>query len=689
MRVFESLFIEHNAWLVLVAALMCVIGAGVTMRLVRRAARATGPNRLGWQFLIAVCAGATIWTTHFIAMLGYQPGAAVTFDPILTIISLLLAMAGAGGGFAIVNAGGRGAPLFGGALVGLAIAAMHYTGMFAYQVNGPVTWSQPWVLASLALGVALSIACAVAGERWNGGARRHAATALFVLAILGLHFTAMAAFRVAPMPGAEMGADGAAIRAMALAIALVGLVLVGTGLSSYLIDHETRANSDEQLRQMALHDPLTGLPNRTNLNARLDRMLGAHRPEGPQIAVVVIDLDHFKEINDIWGHAAGDLALRAVADRLRNFTGTHDYVARFGGDEFCAVLTFEQDAELQAAVERLEDLLSRPLRLGDIEAAAGASIGVAVHPRDGSDRETLMRNADLAMYRAKTEDGANVCFYDTEMGEAVRERRLLVNDLRHAIANDELDVHYQVQTSVTSGGIRGYEALLRWRHPERGPISPAVFIPLAEANGLILPLGEWVLRHACRDAAHWAPGYKVAVNLSSVQLSHANLPELVRGILDEAGLAPERLELELTETAVARDKARSLRFIQEIKALGVSVALDDFGTGYSSLDTLRTFPFDKIKLDRSFVGDLGTDRRARAIIRAVLALARSLGIPVLAEGIETPQQLALLRSESCDEVQGFLLGRPVPVAQLAAQGGPLAGVGPAPAPAEPEIRLYG
>ena len=688
MRVIDGLFTEHNIWLVLVAALMCVTGAGVTMRLVRRAARSTGPNRFGWQFLIAVCAGSSIWTTHFIAMLGYRPGAPATFDPVLTIMSLLLAMAGTGAGFAVVNAGGRAAALTGGGLVGLAIVAMHYTGMFAYRVDGPVAWSEPYVLASIGLAIAFAVASAAA-LRWDSGARRHCATGLLVLAIVSMHFTGTAAFEVVPMPGIEVGIDSAAFRAMALAIALVGLVVVGTGLSSYLIDHETRADSDEQLRQMALHDTLTGLPNRTNLNAYLDRLLQSHRPGGPQIAVLVIDLDHFKEINDIWGHAAGDLALRAVADRLRNFAGDHGYVARFGGDEFCAVLMFEGDGELQSAVERLEDLLFRPLRLNDIEAAAGASIGVAVHPRDGNDRETLMRNADLAMYRAKTEEGANVCFYDTGMGEAVRERRMLVNDLRQAIANDELDVHYQVQTSVSTGGIQGYEALLRWRHPERGPISPGVFIPLAEANGLILPLGEWVLRRSCRDAAQWAPGYKVAVNLSSVQLSHANLPELVERILRESGLPPERLELELTETAVARDKTRSLRFIQEIKALGVTVALDDFGTGYSSLDTLRTFPFDKIKLDRSFVGDLGNDRRARAIIRAVLALARSLGIPVLAEGIETPQQLALLRSESCDEVQGFLLGRPVPVNQLAAQGGPQAVPGGGPTPVEPDLRLYG
>jgi EAL domain-containing protein (putative c-di-GMP-specific phosphodiesterase class I) len=276
------------------------------------------------------------------------------------------------------------------------------------------------------------------------------------------------------------------------------------------------------------------------------------------------------------------------------------------------------------------------------------------------------------MYRAKTDPSQSVCYYDTEIGAAVRDRRVLANDLRHAISNDELDVHYQVQTSVTDGAIRGYEALLRWTHPERGAISPARFIPLAESNGLILALGEWVLRRACKDASRWEPGYKVAVNLSSVQLAHTNLPDLVARVLKDSGLQADRLELELTETAVVKDKVRSLDFIQQIKALGVSVALDDFGTGYSSLDTLRTFPFDKIKLDRSFVEGLNSDERALAIIRAVLALGRSLSIPVLAEGIETSDQLALLRSEACDEAQGYLLGRPIPVGKLAAEGGPQA-----------------
>jgi EAL domain-containing protein (putative c-di-GMP-specific phosphodiesterase class I) len=268
------------------------------------------------------------------------------------------------------------------------------------------------------------------------------------------------------------------------------------------------------------------------------------------------------------------------------------------------------------------------------------------------------------MYRAKTDPSQSVCYYDTEIGAAVRDRRVLANDLRHAISNDELDVHYQVQTSVTDGAIRGYEALLRWTHPERGAISPARFIPLAESNGLILALGEWVLRRACKDASRWEPGYKVAVNLSSVQLAHTNLPDLVARVLKESGRQADRLELELTETAVVKDKVRSLDFIQQIKALGVSVALDDFGTGYSSLSYLTMFPFDKIKIDKSFTQNITKRAECAAIVSSVLTLGRCLGITTTAEGVETEEQFTLLRAAGVNTVQGYLFGRPCPASEL-------------------------
>ena len=664
MRVITCLFTEHNLWLVLLAAAMCAMGSGVTMHLFRRGLRTGGAEKAGWLFLTAVCAGSSIWATHFIAMLGYQPGVPVTFDATLTLVSMILAIAGAGAGLAMAGLTfTRHAPVIGGALFGLAIAAMHFTGMFAYRVDGLVEWDQAYVTASLVLATSLAALAFWAVGRWDQGAKVFIAPSILVLAIVALHFTGMAAFVVTPIAGVEVGADSAAFRAMALSVAVAGMVIVGTGLASYLIDHRTREESDEQLRHMALHDPLTGLPNRTSFNTYLDARLASDTAEG--LAVIGIDLNRFKEINDVWGHEAGDAVLCALAERLKAFVGQRHFAARLGGDEFCVILNTESRMGLQERVDAIETLFNQPVQYGEYENATGASLGIAVYPHDGADRDTLIRNADLAMYKAKIDPLLDVCFYDTGLGDEVRERRALAHDLRQAIANDQLAVHYQVQTSIKTGEIRGYEALLRWTHPKLGPIGPDVFIPLAEANGLFLPLGEWVLRKACQDAMTWPEPHKVAVNLSAVQLTHSGLARQIQHVLLETGLPVKRLEIELTETALIKDKVQSLHIMRQIKALGVSVALDDFGTGYSSLDILRSFPFDKIKLDKSFTDELESDHRSLAVIRAILALAKSLGIPVLAEGIETVEQLSLLRDESCDEGQGYYLGRPAPMDGLA------------------------
>ena len=319
-------------------------------------------------------------------------------------------------------------------------------------------------------------------------------------------------------------------------------------------------------------------------------------------------------------------------------------------------------------VGRLEAILNAPIDFDEYHVLPGASIGVAIYPDNAADKATLINNADLAMYRAKADVSRTVCFYQSSMDETVRQRRSLANDLREALERDELTIHYQVQTVISSGEIIGYEALLRWEHPVRGFIPPTEFIGIAEENGLILQLGEWVLRTACMKAATWEPPYKISVNISAVQFAYTNLPDVIAAILKESGLVPERLELELTETTIFADKDRALRILRQIKDLGVNVALDDFGTGYSSLDTLRSFPFDKIKLDRSFIIELESSPQAKAIIRAVLALGRSLSIPVLAEGIETEGQLALLKKEGCDEAQGYLLGRPAALEHILASG---------------------
>ena len=672
MRVITCIATEHNLWLVLLAAVMCVTGCWVTMGLFERARKTLGLQMRGWLFLTAVAAGSSVWCTHFIAMLAYQPGVPITFDPFMTMLSLVFAITGAGAGLAMAsNANHRFAPELGGAMVGLAVAAMHYTGMMAYHVAGIVDWDSVYVAASVVLSVVFSAAALGQTVRRPHRLSELAGIALLVLAIVSLHFTAMAAVSVTPLSFVTTGTNPDILEAMAVAVAVVGLIVAATGFASYMIDERGRMESYERLQHLALNDALTGLANRVSFNDRLDHEIERTREEeGTMTAVIVIDLDRFKEINDLRGHAAGDQALKIVARRLTRLATDGEFVARLGGDEFAAIKRFKDQNDLLGLVSRLEKSLFESLRLDDFEIAAGASIGVAVYPRDGADRERLVSNADLAMYRAKNDVTRAVCFYESAMDETARARRALATDLRLAVERGELSLHYQVQTSVATGTVCGYEALLRWTHPQRGMIPPAVFIPVAEENGSILAIGEWVLRTACQQAASWDNDHKIAVNLSPVEFAHADLAKLIHQILVETGLSPRRLELELTESTIVADKVRTLHVLRQIKALGVTIAIDDFGTGYSSLDTLRSFPFDKIKLDRSFMADVERSPQAKAIIRAVLTLGRSLEIPVLAEGVETHVQLSILQVEGCNEAQGFFLGRPKPI-ELIQQPGPM------------------
>ncbi|TDG18244.1 EAL domain-containing protein [Paraburkholderia silviterrae] len=668
MTVLGCIVYKHNIWLVIVALLICGTGSWVTARLVRRAFATRGVQRAGWQFLAATASAVAIWCTHFVAMLGFDPGVPVSFDPLLTFVSLLIALAGSLIGFAVACSGlTRAAPALGGALVGLAIALMHYTGMAAYHVEGLVIWSRPYLIASIALSVGLGALALDRAARRAGGSVA-AVASLFAIAIQSLHFTGMSAFQVEPMAVSGHFSDPAALQALALSVACMAFVIVGAGLVSYLLDDSVRAESLEHLRSMALSDMLTGMPNRAAFNERIEAEMERAAAEGGKLALIGIDLNRFKDVNDLRGHHAGDEVLRILARRFASLVSEDEFVARVGGDEFVAILRFARREALDDFLLRLETALFRPIRYDDWEVLSGASLGVAIYPDDATTKTVLVNNADLAMYRAKADLTRSVCFYEPKMDELARARRTLAADLREALVRGQLSVHYQVQTSIPSGEICGYEALLRWEHPRLGFVSPAVFIPLAEENGLILQIGAWVLREACTRAATWMPPCKVAVNLSPVQFVHADLPALVSAALAETGLPPARLELELTESTIFADRQRSLEVLQRIKALGVSLALDDFGTGYSSLDTLRSFPFDKIKLDQSFVSEAQSNRQATAIIRAVLALGKSLGIPVLAEGIETQDQLDLLASEGCDEVQGFLLGRPAPLAQLVQSG---------------------
>ncbi len=660
---------EHNLWLVFLAAIVCVTGSWSVIRLLARASSTFGAQKWGWLFLASSAAGTSIWCTHFIAMLGYEPDVPIGFDPLLTAISLAIAIIGTSAGFVVATISSRPAShIAGGAIVGCSIAAMHYTGMLAYRVKGLIQWDYGFLVASVILCVLFSAAAVRIALGSQSRSGRIAATGAMALAIVALHFTGMAAFKIIPMDIEGRFSTPDALLVMALAVAGVALVIVGAGLASYVIDDSVRAHSFEELKRMALNDSLTGLPNRSSFNEQMDREVAIADACREKFALICIDLDRFKEINDLQGHGAGDEVLLILARRMRNLLLEGEFIARLGGDEFAAIQRNRGQADLFDFISRLEKALFEPIQLGETKISSGASLGVAIYPDNANATSVLVNNADLAMYRAKRDPGRSTCFYEDAMDATAKARRTLAADLREALEMSQLEVHYQVQTSVSDGTIKGYEALVRWNHPERGYIPPSEFIPLAEETGLIRPLGEWVLQEACSKAVTWNPSYKVAVNLSAIQLAQENLPDIVLEILQKTGLSPAKLELELTETAIVAAKDRALHTLRRIKALGVTIALDDFGTGYSSLETLRAFPFDKIKLDRSFMTEIETDRQAKAIIRAILALGRSLEIPVLAEGIETDGQLSLLLDEGCDEAQGFLLGRPIPHAKLMETG---------------------
>jgi diguanylate cyclase (GGDEF)-like protein len=660
--------VEHDPWLVLLAILICCVGAFVVAQMFEQVRTTSSLQRLGWIFLTAVAAGATIWCTHFVAMIGYRIDVPIHLDPVLTIVSLIVAIVGTS--FGLTVATWRPDPVFpllGGALAGAAIVAMHYTGMAAYRVDGIVEWRASYVVASVVCAVVFSSAAfAVLCSPRFGRYRTFVGANLFATAIATLHFVAMTALHITPLAIDDnpLTADG--LHALALATALVGLMVIAAGIAAALIDRQTRSDAMQRLHHMAMNDALTGLPNRSSFQAELQRQIDVARATGTTLAVVAIDLDRFKEINDVHGHKAGDDVLATLANRMQAQLQGDDVVARLGGDEFIALTRYHGRDTLLKFVGRLEAALKAPLSVGSFNARVDASIGIAIFPNDADHAEALTNNADLAMYRAKRQGSVQPCFYEAVLDEAVRERRELATDLRRAIDQGELELHYQVQTLVLTGEVTGYEALLRWKHPVRGNIPPAVFIPVAEETGLMLPLGEWVLRQACSDAMRWEHPTKVSVNVSPLQLAHAELPAVFAQILRETGLPPRRLEIELTETAIMTNRERALHVLREIKALGIGVALDDFGTGYSSLETLRIFPFDKIKLDRLFISGLTDSQQAIAIVRAVLALGKSLAIPVLAEGIETEEQLEVLRREGCDEAQGFLLGYP---SRDAAHGG--------------------
>jgi diguanylate cyclase len=758
---------SHDPKLVLLAVAICALGSFITLFLFAQA-REHEQGRGGWLFLSGFAAGAVMWTTHFVALLAFQPDISMGYDPALTGGAFFVAVLFSTIGLAIAAYGsGTAAGIVGGAAVGLAVVGMHFTAMGSLHIEGNIAWNP----TLLAMGAVLCIACgalAIGRARTEGRNVQFIAPLLLAAGITIMHFVGMAAISISPNTAVPIPPKVLDPTILGYFVGAMTMLLLGTGVATTMIARGARKEAQTQLKNiadasvegliltngmtildvnesirslagpnaaakmrgtpvwqvldytgdrelerfeaqlltdsgpipveviardseaegavrrifavrdlrerraaeqrilfLAHFDTLTGLPNRASFQDRLENDIASMKAKDSELALMIVDLDRFKEINDVHGHAAGDELLKATATRITSLLSHTEFAARLGGDEFVIVQTGrDQPASAARLADKLLEVFSKPVLLAGQPFHVGLTIGVALYPRDGDDTRMLLANADLALYRAKEHGRARACFFTPDMDESVRERRILAQQLTQALENDELEVYYQAQASIATGEIIGFEALARWNHPTHGYISPAQFIPIAEETDLILHLGEWVLRKVCKEAAGWTQPYMVAVNLSPIQFKLANLPELVHEILLETGMPPSRLELEITESALIEDLQRTLDMLRKIKALGVAIAMDDFGTGYSSLSTLQAFPFDKLKIDKSFVDKIGSRQQAAVIVTAVLGLGRSLDIPVLAEGVENEEQRSFLDSEACAQAQGYLFGKPAPLADI-------------------------
>ena len=668
LEVLTCIAVEHDPLSLIAAVSVCLFGSLLTMRLFGRVRNTRGVTRASWISLTSVIGGAGIWTTHFVAMMGYEGDVLAGYEPTATLTSLVLAIAITGIGFAIAAATQRSLLIeAGGALVGGGIAAMHYVGMSGYQVQGHLEWNQTYVVASLIAGAVFGALATSRVARPVTRFCRYGGGVALVLAIASTHFIGMTAVTVVPDASAALPANMLPESVLTVVLMLVTVLILSIGSMTYVIDRQSTKSAVERYRQLSLHDALTGLPNRSAFVERLGHMMEAPAAGADRIYILSFDLDRFKEINDVHGHAAGDHVLRIAAERLGRRLRDGEFVARIGGDEFIAVTSrLFTHAEAEQMAARIIRDLCEPIGWEDMTLAIGTSIGISVFPDNAETIDDLLAQADTAMYRAKSIGSNQICFYDKSMDQAARERSALAMDMRAGLERGEFMLYFQQQNNTQTGEVVGFEVLLRWLHPKRGLVSPVEFIPIAERTGFIMELGDWVLRRACEEAVKWGNPLRIAVNVAPKQLANANFPQHVRDILKETGLAPERLELEITESGIIADQHNALSIIRQLKAIGVKIAMDDYGTGYSSLSTLQLFPFDKIKIDRGFIDSVVENRQSAAIVRSTLILAQSLNIPVLAEGVENAEHLRFLQDEGCEQVQGYLYGRPQPLSELQA-----------------------
>ena len=676
---------SYNSLLVLFSLLVAILAAYTSLDMANRIATASGNAARWWLTGGAFAMGLGIWSMHFIGMLAFSLPIPLGYDPTITLVSLLIAIASSAFALWFVCLDRLPARrLAGGAiLLGSGVAGMHYTGMSALRMTPGIAYDIPLFVLSLCIAIAASGVALKTAFRLRisaPGARpmRVGASVIMGLAIVGMHYTGMSA---ATFPaGSRCGAAGGINSTwVAVFVIVVTLTVTAVALAVSVLEDlrlEARnvtltrslAEANRELGFLALHDALTKLPNRVLLEQRLEQLLVRAQAHDGQFSLMFMDLDGFKLVNDAYGHQAGDRLLVHVAGQLTAALHAGDMVARVGGDEFIVLVPGTDAPGATAIAERLLAAVSIPFEVGGHELSISASIGIAMCPADGSSAHDALIHADAAMYRAKSLGRNAICFFEASMNENLTDQLELTGELKRAVGLHQLVLHYQPQFAAPDGPITRVEALLRWQHPVRGLLPPDVFIPLAEKTGLIVPIGEWVLDEACRQCREWlATGVRecnIAVNLSAVQFDHPGLLAMVRDTLSRHALDARHLTIEVTESTAMRDVDCSLRILQSLHEMGVRVSIDDFGTGYSSLMYLKRLPASELKIDRGFVRELAHDAEDAAIISSVVALGKTLGMSVVAEGVETAAQQEFLTRLGCESLQGFLLGHPVPAAQL-------------------------
>ena len=677
-----------NNGVVLLSIMVAILASYTALALASRITASAGAAAGAWLVGGAFAMGMGIWSMHFIGMLAFSLPIPMSYNVLVTLESMFIAIVVSG--FALYTASRSSLSLrnlvAGGILMGIGISSMHYTGMAAMEVVPGIRYDPALFAASIAVAIAASTAALwIAFTLRADGARRvYARLGAAVImggAIAGMHYTGMAAakFAASTICTGDPLADNSW---MAATLAIITfLILCGT-LSLSVLDARMESKTalmasslreaNAELQHLVLHDTLTKLPNRLLLEDRVQQAVEECRRSGGHCAVLFVDLDRFKTLNDSLGHFAGDAVLRTVAERLRAAVREEDTVSRMGGDEFVILLRHVDRAQDAGDVARkIIEALSRPIVVDEHELRVGSSIGVSAFPEHGDSSARLIANADAAMYHVKKSGRSNVAFFAPEMSTFFPKRLAMENELRAALEKGQFVLHYQPKVDVASGAVVGMEALVRWNHPQKGMIWPSEFIPLAEETGLIVPLGKWVLYEACMQVRRWdalgIADMAVAVNISGVQFQQRDLVDTVARVLAASGLDPRHLELEITESVVMQNASEAIVMLGELHRMGVSLSIDDFGTGYSSLNYLKRFPIDKLKIDQSFIRDISAGSDDAAIVQAIIAMAHSLRLRVVAEGVEHQSQLEFLRGLGNDEYQGYLFSKPLPAREVERQ----------------------